>query len=152
MYAVDEKNLRCINKGKYPAVSSTSSEDSDDSPPKTKAKTDIIAKSIGKDVKELKDSLMSLFAIQKNMKVPVALRRVVCESFNCTICQGIITPPAIFSRCCRNLIGCEECVDKWFEDRTRTCPHCRQERGLSEIHPVKGLDEFLRAMKTLFEE
>lgn len=155
MYAVVEKTLRCIKKGKFPADTSTSSEDSDHPLPKAKPKTTDIAKeiklSIGNDVKEIKASLSNLFSVQKTMKVPIALRQVLKESFKCTVCQDTVTPPAIFSRCCRFIIGCEKCVDQWYEDRTNKCPRCRQERGYSETCRLNGLDEFLLAMKALDE-
>ncbi|SMN01305.1 hypothetical protein SPONN_2366 [uncultured Candidatus Thioglobus sp.] len=141
-----EKNLRSIKKGKgkFAADSSGTSSDSDSPKPKTKVKTDT-----GKDITEIKSYLTTLFTVQKTMKLPIAVRRVVQDSFRCAICQDTISPPAIFSRCCRFIIGCEGCIDRWYEDRSKSCPRCRQERGFSETCRLNGLDEFLQAVKDL---
>ena len=147
VYAVLEKNLRCVNKGKFAADTSASSDDSDHPTSKMKPKADV-----SKDIKEIKSSIEKLFSVQKTMKVPIGLRQTLNECFKCTVCQDVITPPVIFSRCCRFVIGCETCIDQWYEDRAKKCPRCRQERGYSETCRLNGLDEFLQAIKTLLAE
>ena len=154
VFAVKEKHLK-ISKEKYPAASTSSSDDSDDvcTPKPKRLKCDV--GDVGQDIKEIKASLSSLFQVQKSMKIPLALRRVFLEDFKCTICQDVITPPAIFSRCCKYLIGCETCIDQWYEGeggRSKTCPRCRAERGFTETCRLNGIDNFLLSLKSVLGE
>ena len=148
LYAVSKKCLKLSQgKGKY-AADTTSSSDSDDIMPKSKHfKYD----SIGKDIKDIKGKLCSLVNIQKNMKVPLSLQLLLTESFKCCICQELMQPPVIFSRCCKCLIGCENCVDKWYgtDGRNKACPKCLAERSYSETSRLYGIDDFLRGIKKL---
>ena len=149
VYAVKEKNLRSVMKGKFPADTSTSSSDSDCAIPKAKRKTDI-----SRDIRSIKSSLCTLFAVEKTMRVPLALRSLLVENFRCSICHDIIRPPAIYSRCCKYLIGCEVCIDRWYEGdggRNKTCPRCRSERAFAETSRVNGIDDFLASVKDILE-
>ncbi len=147
-----ERNLRLINKEKHPADTSTSSDSDSACLPKAKHFKYDSGGSIGKDINEIKSSLSRLFEIQKTMKIPLALRRVFIEDFKCIICQDIISPPAIFSRCCKYIIGCESCIDKWYEGesgRNKTCPRCRAERGFPETCRLNGIDNFLLSLRSV---
>jgi hypothetical protein len=147
LYAVSEKFLKVSKgKGKY-AADTTSSSDSDDVPKPKHFKYD----SIGKDLKDIKGKLCSLVNIQKNMKVPLSLQLLLTESFKCCICQELMHPPVIFSRCCKCLIGCENCVDKWYgtDGRNKSCPKCLAERSYSETTRLYGIDDFLCGVKKL---
>lgn len=58
-------------------------------------------------------SEQSLFQISKNMKLPFGLRKHLQETFKCHICcSSPIKTPVIFSRCCKQLLGCQLCVDQ----------------------------------------
>ena len=148
IYAVLDK-LIIRSKAADTSTSSSSSESDIPKQPRTK-KTSY--DNIGKDIKSIKSSLSSLFAVQKTLKIPIALRQVLLDNFRCTICQDTITPPAIFSRCCRYLIGCEKCIDKWYTDRNKSCPRCRQERSFPDTCRLNGLDDFLTIVRDLLSD
>ena len=49
------------------------------------------------------------------VKLPPDLCKKLHNTFKCNICcSSPIKPPVIFSRCCKRLLGCQECVDRWF--------------------------------------
>ena len=45
------------------------------------------------------------------------------DVFKYMICRSIVSPPAMFSLCCKQIIGCKECT----EQINQRCPHCRAE-------------------------
>jgi len=148
IYAVKEKNLHSVTKGKFPADTSTSSSDSECTLPRAKRKADI-----GKDIKSIKSALSSLVTVEKTTQIPVALRCLIVENFCCSICHDIINPPVIFSRCCKTMIGCEHCVDKWYEGEggcSKNCPRCGGERSFTETCRLHGIDDFLTSIKRDF--
>ena len=131
-------------------VADTSSDSDQEPGPRKKAK--ISQHDIDKNIKGIKDQLDSLFTVQKTLKVPLALRKIFAEDFQCVCCEGVMKPPIIFSRCCKRLIGCEACIDTWFKGegaRSKQCPHCGTERAFTETSRVNGLDEFLEAIAKL---
>ena len=100
-------------------------------------------------------SLKDVLSFSVHSKVPLWLIRFIRDSLKCRICLTTpIKPPVIMSKCCKNILGCEECVNSWYsgEDAlTKTCPSCRAERGYSETMLLRGLDTFLVEAKTIFE-
>ena len=104
-------------------------------------------------VQEMKSTLNDIMAITKDSKLPLGLKKALHDSFKCTICTVIpIRPPIIVTKCCKSILGCEACVNSWFsgEDAlVKTCPKCRAERGYNEIMILRGLDNFLEAVKKL---
>ncbi len=66
-------------------------------------------------------------------------------------------PPVIFARCCKQILGCQSCVDKWYrqdgeDSATRNCPLCRCERAYAETSIIKGLEEFLLGIAPLLSD
>ena len=54
--------------------------------------------------------------------------------------------PLIAKKCCRGLLGCEECVNAWYEGvdgLSKKCPYCNEPRGYASTFQFKGMDEFL---------
>lgn len=145
LYAI-EKSLKS-SKGKYPADSS-SSDDSEFKPPKTKQPRYSMSPDVEIDIRDIKKSLSSVFKIDKTLKVSCALRVLLIDNFTCIVCHDIIEPPAIYTRCCKSILGCERCVDHWYES-SKACPRCRAERGFTETSRVSQIDELLRAIKNL---
>ena len=142
VYAVKEKALKYL-KGRYPADSSS---DSDSLQPKAK----FPRYDVESDIRDIKRKISSLFTVEKSLNVPISLRSLLIENFKCSICQDTMKPPVIFSRCCKFIIGCESCIDTWYEN-SRTCPRCRAERGFTETCRLNGIDEFLIAINKLDE-
>ena len=145
-YAVKERSKKSTKK-KYPADSSSDSDSSEliQEPRPKKPRYDA-----EKDIKDIKKKITSLLTIEKSLKVPSSLRLLLLENFKCCICQDTMKPPIIFSRCCKFMIGCEHCIDQWYE-KSRTCPRCRAERGFTETCRINGMDEFLKGIKKLDE-
>ena len=143
-----ERSLKFSFKGKHPA-DSTSSSESDVPRPKHFKYSD---STIGKDVKDIKKQLSSLLTIDKTLRIPFSLHLLLIDNFKCSICQDVLEPPVIFSRCCKYLIGCEKCVDRWYEcdgRNSKPCPQCGAERSYSETCRLYGIDDFLRGIKKL---
>ena len=112
-----------------------------------------VCNEVASNMREIKNDLRSLFQISKSMKLPPGLHKQLQDSFKCNICcTSPIKPPVIFSRCCKRLLGCQECADRWFggdEGVTRSCPLCRSERAFADTCILKGLDDFLLTIAPL---
>ena len=98
-------------------------------------------------------NLDKVLSLSPSMSVPPGLKLLLQDSFSCPICKLLMTPPVIFAKCCRRVIGCEKCTNEWYSGTnatTKPCPYCRGERGCAETVRICGLDEFLVGIKTLF--
>lgn len=108
------------------------------------------------DMKDIKVELSKAFTLTKCMKVPLALRRLLYETFRCSICRSTpMNPPVIFAKCCKTILGCQQCVDRWYrgeEGQQRTCPSCREPRAYVETMKINGLDDFLTGIQPIFAE
>lgn len=75
------------------------------------------------------------------------------DTMKCTICMAVpIKPPIIITKCCKNMLGCEACVNTWFsgpDALTKPCPLCKSERGYNETMVLRGLDAFLTEISKL---
>lgn len=91
-------------------------------------------------------------------KLPPGLLRQLNETFKCHICSNVpMKPPIIFARCCKRILGCQVCVDRWFrgddeESTTHACPLCHGERAYAETSIIKGMDDFLLAIAPMLLE
>ena len=47
----------------------------------------------------------------------------------CLICQHTSVSPITMTSCCKKILGCKSCVDRWLQERD-ICPHCRS----TDIH------------------
>lgn len=88
--------------------------------------------------------------ITKTSNLPPGLKVLLCDTFRCTICRGVVKPPATVSKCCQSIVGCEDCIDDYYrgdEGRLRGCPLCRRERASGETSRLNGLGDFLDQIK-----
>lgn len=54
-------------------------------------------------------SLKDVLSFTETSKVPLWLVRFIRDSHKCRICLSTpIKPPVIMSKCCKNILGCEE--------------------------------------------
>ena len=87
---------------------------------------------------------------QLQLPLSLGLLTIIKETFKCHIClSSPLSPPAMFGRCCRQIIGCKSCTDQWYsgeEGITKQCPLCRCDRGFADSCAILGLDEFLSAL------
>ena len=110
-------------------------------------------KDVFDEVKSLQEQVKLVLELKKGMKIPVGLIVLLKSTFKCTICLSTVKPPPIFARCCKNLLGCEACVNDLYQDgMTKKCPICRAERAYSETCRMNGFDDFLNGISTLVEE
>ena len=107
------------------------------------------------DIREVKGELSKVFLLTSTMQVPIALRRLLYDTFRCSICRATpMKPPIIFARCCKTILGCQVCVDTWYrgdEGQQRTCPNCRETRAYVDTCKVNGLDDFLTGISPIME-
>ena len=164
IYAVKESDLKPsskqYSKGKIP-MSPDSDSSNDVFVQSTKRGKFVSSKKLSDsdslltEVKGLRKEIGQLFEVNKQLPIPFGLRKVLQETFQCCICQSTMTPPIIFGRCCKSLIGCQSCVDRWFQGDTglmqQTCPKCRAERAYAETCMIKGIDQFLVAIQPLVQ-
>ena len=103
---------------------------------------------------EVQTRMTKIFEFTKSSKVPLGLRELLNQSLKCKICRGIMDPPVIVTKCCKAIVGCDECVKSWYASDllSKNCPACNTERGYVEMMHLHGLDEFLTAIKKIEEE
>ena len=107
------------------------------------------------DVATIKDNTNMMLTLTRDLKIPLSLKLLLNESFQCHICRHCMKPPIILSKCCKNIIGCEECVNRWYsgpDALTKYCPRCRCERGYNETMRVLGLDDLLTGVRSLSDD
>ena len=104
----------------------------------------------------MRQDMQCLYKIDKCMNVPIALHQKLSVTFKCNICQHApISPPVIFARCCKSILGCQTCVDTWYKGDggiTKKCPLCGTDRALPDTIRLHGLDDFLEAICPLLCE
>ena len=100
--------------------------------------------------------MQSVLKLTRNTKVPAGLKSILQQTFECSICLVTpIVPPVIATKCCKNILGCQTCADRWYAGeagRRKLCPLCKHERGFAETNRFHGLDDFLKEIKPLFED
>ncbi len=138
---------------------SSNSDDSDDNQfislgkKRRKAEKFVKLNCILSELSSLRESVEKVFSLTPNMKIPVGLQTILYETFKCAICQSTpIQPPIIFAKCCKSILGCERCVDTWYEGssgQSRSCPKCRAERAFVETCRLNGMDDFLKTIAPL---
>lgn len=110
---------------------------------------------VKKDVIDMKSSLADITTLSSKTKCPMALHRILKDTFQCKICRTApIKPPVILMRCCKSIVGCDTCINNWFSGPsalTKPCPLCRAERGYNETMLLRGLDEFLDQVKVVLQ-
>lgn len=108
---------------------------------------------------DLKGKLDKVFLITKTTKVPASIKQLILETLSCKICQqSPMQPPIIFALCCKVIIGCQKCVDRWYtadelgDTLSKSCPACRTDRGYSQTVRLHGIDDLLKGFSPLFED
>ena len=160
LYAVEESDLKESRKRLSANVISIPSSDSEEELPTPITRRKCTAEAaklsiISDDTREMKDTMSKVFRLTSSMSVPLGLRNLLYDMFKCSICQATpMTPPVIFAKCCKNILGCQQCIDTWYrgeQGQSRTCPRCRSDRAYVETCKVNGLDDFLTGIAPLLE-
>jgi len=93
----------------------------------------------------VKENFEQAMKLLQDSPIPPGLRKSLRETFKCRICLQAIKPPLVITKCCRVLMGCEECINGWFREDAlmKPCPSCRMARGYNETMILRGMDDFL---------
>ena len=83
----------------------------------------------------------------ENMKMKTDLSDSISGIFECVICKDIMQRPQ-FTPCCNRIVGCQQCINRWFEERD-VCPHCSTATSITDYASVCGMDELLIALRAI---
>ncbi len=87
-----------------------------------------------------------ILEVSKFSRIPLGLQKAAIDSFKCAMCLHIAKPPVMVTKCCRNILGCSQCVNDLYsgdDALSKPCPLCRTARGYAEVMVLNGLDPFL---------
>lgn len=91
-----------------------------------------------------------ILEVNNHLPLPFGFSSILYDIFKCSICLvSPITPPAIVGKCCKRIVGCQKCVDEWYQGDDRMlkrCPLCQGERGFADTMILLGIDDFLLAV------
>ena len=106
---------------------------------------DKILQRLDDEVASIRDILEDMMSLTPDTHILMGLQRVLRDTFKCQICHSVpVRPPVIVTKCCRNILGCQVCVDTWYsgpEAMTMTCPMCCAEWGCNETMVLRGLTD-----------
>ena len=156
---VDDLSRNKREKRQSVLISDDEEEDLDDfvvkPPKKFKAKSSSQMEEMHRDIQQISRNLECIFKLTKNTKLPPGLYKLLSDTFQCQICRAMpIVPPPIYTRCCKRILGCQTCVDRWYcgtDSINHSCPICRSERAFTETSQIKGLDDFLNGIRAVFD-
>ena len=82
----------------------------------------------------------------------VQLGEIINRVFKCLVCHSLATSPVCITQCCKQVLGCANCLQQWFVNNN-SCPHCRADIGLEEMQTVVtgAFDEILAKCRQLFD-
>lgn len=81
--------------------------------------------------------------VSNRMPLPLRFHSLLNQAFKCSVCLLNITPPVIVRKCCKRIIGCQVCTDRWYggEDRMmKRCPLCHEEKGYVDTMILLGVE------------
>jgi len=94
----------------------------------------------------LQSVMVGLNRIESKIDVYADLANVCSRVFQCLICLLPAGPDIVFGGCCKQLLGCEGCVQQWF-DNNDSCLHCRSEDGSERIIKLNCFAEIIEKIK-----
>lgn len=110
---------------------------------------------VNSQISEVKSMVSDILKVNQTLSLPLGVVKLLRDGFICKICHATpMMPPVIATKCCNTLLGCEECVNAWFDGAdglSKKCPHCNEPRGYASTFQFKGIDEFLVGVKGLIK-
>lgn len=98
---------------------------------------------VNSQINEVKSMVGNTLKVNQALSLPLGVVKHLRDAFIC----NIYDTPVIGTKCCNTLLGCEECVNTWFDGAdslSKKCPHCNEPRGCASTFQLfKGIDEFL---------
>lgn len=132
-------------------VSDDSDEDYIPKKPRVLGQGDI--QILNSEIREIKSMVSDIVEVNQILSLPLGVAKLLRDAFMCKICRVTpMKPPVIATKCCSSLLGCELCVNTWYEGAeglSKKCPHCNEPRGYASTFQFKGIDEFLIGMRDL---
>ena len=152
-----QQNLGCSSHRRTVGTGAADPSDDDDDawePPKSKTMcTSRAMNTLVDEVQSVKETLLDMMSLGSSTTLPLGLKRLFRETFKCHICHSVpIRPPVIVTRCCKQIIGCQDCVNTWYsgpQTTTKTCPMCRADRGCYETMMLRGLSDLMESLRRL---
>ena len=82
----------------------------------------------------------------------VQLGEVVNRIFKCLVCFSLARSPVCIGNCCKQVLGCGNCLQQWFVNNT-SCPHCRADIGIEDTNNLVtcAFDELLDRCRVLLD-
>lgn len=106
------------------------------------------------DIIDVKCMVIEMFEVNKLLFLLFGIIKFVKEVFQCKICYDILMKLLIIViKCCSSFIGCDECVNIWYDGVNgfiKKCLYCNELRGYVFMFQFKGLDDFLIGMRKVF--
>ena len=160
LYAVTFSDIQECNGGpnrstrsSFMNISDSSDDDLESEKPRKKKQRcdDKVLQRLSDEVACIRDMMADIMSLNANTNLPIGLRRVLQDTFKCQICHSVpVRPPVIVTKCCRNILGCQQCTNTWYsgpEAMSKTCPMCRADRGCNETMILHGLTDFMDSIK-----
>jgi len=94
----------------------------------------------------VKENFEEAMKLSQDSPIPPGLQKSLRETFKCRICLQAIKPPLVIMKCCRVLMGCEECINgQSSREDVLMKPYtsCRMARGYNETMVLRGMDNLL---------
>ena len=156
-----------VSHPKRPAVKSAKSnlqycDISDDSgdedfvPKKQRSSQLADLQNVQAEIGQVKYMVSEILEVNKALPMPIGIVKIIKDAFKCKICHETpMQAPVIATKCCNSLLGCESCVNKWYDGvngLSKKCPHCNEPRGYAFTFQFKGLDEFLTGVTGMLRQ
>ena len=85
--------------------------------------------------------LEKIAALEKKVSVPVEMSKAM----QCSICQGIASPPVV-SSCCQRIVAFADCNHTWRRENER-CPLCNTSpQASTHTFELRGFDDVARLL------
>ena len=77
---------------------------------------------------------------------------VVNRIFKCMICHSLSSGPVCIGNCCKQVLGCADCLEQWFINN-KLCRHCLANNGNVGTNKVltTAFDKLLKKTRSLFD-
>jgi len=134
-------------------IGTADSSDDDETwePPKPKKMCTL--NSLVDEVRSVKETVLDMMSLTSNTTLPLGLKRLFRDTFKCHVCHSVpIRPPVIITKCCKQILGCQDCMNTWYsgpQATTKTCPMCRADRGCYETMILRGLSDLMDSIGRL---
>ena len=81
-----------------------------------------------------------------------SLGDVINRIFKCMICHSLSSGPASIGNCCKQVLGCGDCLEPWFINNN-LCPHWQADNDNMGTNKVltTAFDELLEKTRSLFD-